>query len=510
MEPISLILLGLILIAAVAAAIGGWRKQTDSHSRAAIERLAETESRLREEIQRQRDVMEKSLRENQNLQHEATTALTERLSNTLRERFEGFENRLQNLQRSTTESLQEIRERFIAVQNEARRELSESQLAGRKELGENLSLHQKTLAENATTLTRTLKELQEQLATRLEAANTSQGEFFKETQKTLSESLEKLRQDNEQRLEKLRVTVDEKLQKTLNERLSDSFKQVSERLEQVHRGLGEMQQLAIGVGDLKRVLTNVRSRGTYGEVQLRGLLEQVMLPSQYRENVATVPGSNDRVEFAICLPGKDRADSTVLLPIDAKFPQEDYQRLLTAYEAGDTAAVENSRRALGQRVVLEAKTIREKYIHSPDTTDFGLLFLPTEGLFAEVLRLDGLAERIQREFHVVLVGPTTLYAVLNSLQMGFRTLAIEQRSSEVWKILSAVKTEFAKFGKALDEASKSIEIAGKKINTLAGTRARAMERRLRDLDALPEAEARELIPELAEEEGDNEETESPE
>lgn len=503
MEPFSLILLGLILVVATVAAVGSWRRQSDNQLKTTIERLSETESRLREEIQRQRDVIEKSLRDAQELQHQSVSALSERLSTTLRERFEGFEGRLQNLQRSITESLQEIRERFIATQNDARRELTESQLAARKELGENLSAHQKTLADNATTLTRTLKELQDQLAARLEASNTQQGEFFKETQKTLSESLDKLRQDNEQRLEKLRVTVDEKLQKTLNERLSDSFKQVSERLEQVHRGLGEMQQLAIGVGDLKRVLTNVRSRGTYGEVQLRGLLEQVMLPAQYRENVATVPGSNDRVEFAICLPGKDREDSTVLLPIDAKFPQEDYQRLLTAYEAGDTAAVEVSRRALGQRVLLEAKTIREKYIHSPDTTDFGLLFLPTEGLFAEVLRLDGLAEKVQREYHVVLVGPTTLYAVLNSLQMGFRTLAIERRSSEVWKILSAVKTEFSKFGKALDEASRSIELAGKKINTLAGTRARAMERRLRDLDALPEEEALALIPELAEDEDAN-------
>ncbi len=433
MESLLPILVLLTLFVATAAAIGVWRPRTMDGSQT-VEKLAETEKRLRDDLQRLRDGTEKSLRDQQ---------------------------------------------------TDARKELAESLQASRKELSE------------------TLKELQEQLVRRLESANSAQGEFFKETQKTLVDSLDKLRQDNEQRLEKIRMTVDEKLQKTLNDRLSESFKQVSERLEQVHKGLGEMQQLATGVGDLKRVLTNVRSRGTYGEVQLRGLLEQVMLPAQYMENVATVPNSNERVEFAIRLPGKTQQDSAVLLPIDAKFPQEDYQRLLSAYETGDAAAVDQSRKALATRIINEAKTIREKYIHSPETTDFALLFLPTEGLFAEALRLDGVVERVQRDYHIVLVGPTTLYAVLNSLQMGFRTLAIEQRSSEVWKVLGAVKTEFGKFGKALEDTRRSIELAGNKINTLAGTRARAMERSLRSLEALPEEEAQQLLPVFPTDSDDN-------
>jgi DNA recombination protein RmuC len=471
MESLSPIFVLLTLVVAIVAAIGVWRPRRATDT-ALAERLAEAERRLRDDLQRLRDSMEKSLREQQSAQAEATLQLSERLSNSLRERFEVF-----------TGTLNDIRERFNTNQAEARKELAESLQASRKELSETLASHQKSL-----------KELQDQLAARLESANTAQGEFFKETQKTLAESLDKLRADNEQRLEKIRMTVDEKLQKTLNDRLSDSFKQVSERLELVHKGLGEMQQLATGVGDLKRVLTNVRSRGTYGEVQLRGLLEQVMLPSQYMENVPTIPGSNDRIEFAIRLPGKNKDDAPVLLPIDAKFPTEDYQRLMSAYESGDTVGVEETRKALGTRILQEARKIREKYIHAPETTDFALLFLPTEGLFAEVLRLDGVAERIQRESHIILVGPTTLYAVLNSLQMGFRTLAIEQRSSEVWKVLAAVKTEFEKFGKALEEARRSIELAGNKINTLAGTRARAMQRSLRNLEALPEEEAQRLLP----------------
>lgn len=502
-SPLILVLLLINTFGCIVIAIGVWRLRTGSGSGLLAARLSESESRLSAEVQRIRDALERSLREVQNSQAGASLELGQRLSHSSEEsskrlnetiagRFESFSSQLQAWQRATTESMAGMQERFLAAAAAARQESATSHLASRKELSEKL-------AENSSLQTRTLRDLQEQMGARLEAVAGAQAAFFQEIKQTIGTSLEALRVDNEQRLEKLRVTVDEKLQQTLSERLGESFRQVSERLEQVHKGLGEMQQLATGVGDLKRVLTNVRSRGTYGEVQLRGLLEQVMLPGQYRENVATVPGSSNRVEFAICLPGKNQEEATVLLPIDAKFPQEDYLRLLSAYETGDHQAIEESRRALGTRVLGEAKSIRTKYIHVPETTDFALLFLPTEGLFAEVLRLDGLAERAQREHHIVLVGPTTLYAVLNSLQMGFRTLALERRSSEVWKVLGAVKTEFGKFSEALNEAQRSIEMAGKKITILAETRTKAMARQLRNLEALPESEAHALIPDLTEE-----------
>jgi DNA recombination protein RmuC len=277
---------------------------------------------------------------------------------------------------------------------------------------------------------------------------------------------------------------------------------VSERLEQVHRGLGEMQALATGVGDLKRVLTNVRTRGTFGEVQLEALLEQVFTAAQYDKNVATVPGSRERVEFAVRLPGRDECGHVVHLPIDAKFPQEDYLRLQDAYDVGDAAAVESARRGLRTRLLDEAASIRAKYLAPPHTTDFALLFVPTEGLYAEALRLPDLVEVLQRDHRVVLVGPTTLYAVLNSLQMGFRTLAIEKRSSEVWKVLGAVKTEFARFAASLDDVKKKLQEASNKIE-FSERRSRVMAKTLRGVDSLPEAEAKEMLPGL-EEAGDEE------
>jgi DNA recombination protein RmuC len=303
--------------------------------------------------------------------------------------------------------------------------------------------------------------------------------------------------DNERKLEQMRATVDEKLHATLEQRLGESFKQVADRLEQVHRGLGEMQTLAQGVGDLKRVLTNVKSRGVFGEVQLAALLEQVFTVEQYAVNVATVPGSNERVEFAIRLPGRSGAgavnDAPVWLPIDAKFPREDYERLLDAQDRADREAAELSARALEQRIRDEARTIAAKYLSPPHTTDFAILFLPTEGLYAELLRRPGLSEALQREHRVTLAGPTTLLAMLNSLQMGFRTLALEKRSSEVWKVLGAVKTEFSKFGEVLDKTRKKLQEASNTIDA-AEVRTRAMTRQLRAVEALGDDEAAALLP----------------
>jgi DNA recombination protein RmuC len=326
---------------------------------------------------------------------------------------------------------------------------------------------------------------------------------FESLQRSNEERLKALQADNSQKLDQMRATVDEKLQKTLESRLGESFKLVCERLDVVHKGLGEMQSLANGVGDLKKVLTNVKTRGTWGEVQLGALLGDVLAPEQYEAQVVTRPNSSERVDFAIKLPGRDKADGEVLwLPIDAKFPQEDYQRLLEAQDRADAEQADAAGKELEKRIRLFAKDICDKYINPPHTVDFALMFLPTEGLYAEVLRRPGLADLLQREHRVVVVGPTTLWALLNSLQMGFRTLAIEQRSSEVWKVLGAVKAEFGKFGDILDRVHKQIETASTTIES-AATKSRTIERKLRTVEELPAAEVAELLG-IDEESGDDE------
>ncbi len=303
-----------------------------------------------------------------------------------------------------------------------------------------------------------------------------------------------IQEDNARKLEQMRATVDEKLHDTLEKRLGESFKLVSERLEQVQRGLGEMQTLANGVGDLKKVLTNVKTRGTFGEIQLGSLLEQILAPGQYESNVETRAGSGQRVEFALKLPGRDGTpDGMVWLPLDAKFPQEDYLRLVEALDAADTAAAVEARKQLDRSVREMARMIRDKYLNPPHTTDFGVMFLPTEGLYAEVLRLPGLFDVLQRDFKVMVAGPTTLAALLNSLQMGFRTLAIEKRSAEVWNLLGAVRTEFSKFGAVLEKTRKKLVEAGNHIDQ-AAIRTRVIERRLRDVQDVPHHDP-DLLPE---------------
>jgi DNA recombination protein RmuC len=332
--------------------------------------------------------------------------------------------------------------------------------------------------------------MQQQLADLTQAIRSN----LADVRTTLQSQLQTLQQGNEAKLEQMRATVDEKLQATLETRLGESFRLVSERLEQVHRGLGEMQGLAQGVGDLKKVLGNVKTRGTFGEVQLGALLEQVLAPDQYAMNVATRPGSGDRVEFAVRMPGRGGdGESVCWLPIDAKFPSEDYERLLAAHESADPFAVETAAKAIEARIRLEAKTIREKYVEPPHTTDFAILFLPTEGLFAEVLRRPGLTEALNRELRIVIAGPTTLFAMLNSLQMGFRTLALEKRSAEVWQVLGAVKTEFAKFGDVLGKLKAQLTTASNTIDQ-AETRTRQMTRALKDVEALPVEQAAQLLP----------------
>ena len=409
---------------------------------------------------------------------------------------------LARLNQAQLQQQRELREETASQARENRLELS----ASLAELGRNLTHQMGTIAgvQNnqidafAQQLTK-LTEANEQRLGALRESNEQRLNALREgielrleaLRETLERQLRQLQGDNAAKLEEMRRTVDEKLHATLEQRLGASFKQVSDRLEQVHKGLGEMQALASDVGDLKRVLTNVKTRGTWGEVQLASLLEQLLVPEQYAANVAPVPGSGERVEFAIRLPG--RGDETpVWLPIDAKFPREDYERLVIAQEKADPVAAEAAARQLEQRLRLEAKTIRTKYISPPDTTDFALMFLPTEGLYAEVVRRPGLMDDLQRTWRVVVAGPSTLAAILSSLQMGFRTLAVEKRSSEVWQLLGAVKTEFGKFGDVLAKTKEQIDRASTTLGT-AAVRTRAIERKLRDVESLPDTTSAQLL-----------------
>lgn len=423
------------------------------------------------------------------------------------------------------------------VERELRREISESSRGMRGELMQTLASFQQTLlqqgqeatrTQNAQAeasvhqLTQTLAAFQQTLMQQGQEATRTQNaqidafaQQLASTQKTIADSLRDMseanarrisevratletqlaamQQTNAAKLDEMRQTVDEKLQNTLEARLGESFKQVAERLEQVHQGLGHMQTLAQGVGDLQRVLTNVKTRGMFGEVQLENLLEQVLTPEQYGKQVETKPRSNQRVDFAIKFPGRSSDGQPVWLPIDAKFPREDYERLLDAHDRADAAGVDSAGRALEVRIREEAKSICEYYLCPPFTTDFAILFLPIESLYAEVLRRPGLMDKIQRDYRVTLAGPTTLLAMLNSLHMGFRTLALEQQASEVWKVLGAVKTEFEKYGKWVEAVKDQVHKAADTLDK-ADTRAKMMQRALKKVEALPEGQAQVLLP----------------
>lgn len=406
--------------------------------------------------------LERALRDEQREGRGELRQQLDSLSAAQEQRIEGFGARLNDLTVRTDQRLDVLREALIEDARKARTEGADLQQRFGELLGQRLN------------------ELTQRNELRI-------GEM----RATLEQKLRELQSDNAAKLEQMRATVDEKLQTTLETRLGESFRLVSERLENVQRGLGEMQQLATGVGDLKRVLTNVKSRGIFGEVQLAGLLEQVFAPDQYAANVCTVSGSDARVEFAVRFPGSD-GDAPVWLPIDAKFPREDYERLLDAQERSDAESARTAGDALERRVRDQAKDIRKKYVSPPETTDFAILFLPTEGLYAEVLRRPGLVDSLQRDLKIAVAGPTTLLALMTSFQMGFRTLAIQQRSSEVWKTLGAVKTEFGKFSTVLQGVKKKLDEASNKIEE-TGRRTRVMTRKLRDVESLPGIDSQKLL-----------------
>ena len=393
--------------------------------------------------------------------------------------IKGNNNSDNNLDKLLSNSEKRLKDDLQTIRKDSR-ELAQE---GRVELGNNLNsfgnsllkrMHESSVMQKSQLeiFSQQLVELTKQNATKLELIRN-----------TVEQRLTELQKDNNQKLEKMRETVDEKLQSTLEKRLTQSFQSVSERLEQVHKGLGEMQHLAVGVGDLKKVLSNVKTRGTWGEVQLGNLLDQILTKEQYQSNVATKKDSKDIVEYAIKLPGKDKNLDNIWLPIDAKFPIEDYQRLLDAEDVNDRVAIDAANKAIEKRLKDEGKKIRTKYIDPPNTTDFAILFIPIEGLYAQALKLPGLVDFIQREYRVMITGPTTITAILNSLQMGFRTLAIEKQSSEIWQTLSEVKTEFGRFGEILERTQKKLQEASNQIDAGA-TRARSIERKLKNVDTL--------------------------
>ena len=394
----------------------------------------------------------------------------------------------QNKSVDPTEKLMEIT-RSISKFDET---LKDEFQRNRKESGDVAKASREELAANLNAFSETNKENNKSLN---ELVRQKFSDFSKQQidiKDTIDKNLKTIREDNSQQLSEMRKTVDEKLQSTLEKRLGESFKQVSERLEMVHKGLGEMQNIAQGVGDLKKVLSNVKTRGVLGEYQLENILEQILTPDQYSKNVATKKGSQAHVEFAIKLPGQDHGDE-VWLPVDSKFPIENYDRLLNAYEGGEKDTIEQAQRVLVKTIEAFAKDISEKYIDPPHTTDFGIMFLPVESLYAEVLRHPGLFEILQRKYRITVTGPTTLSALMNSLQMGFRTLAVQKRSSEVWKTLEAVKTEFNKFSGQLEKVDDQLSKASKSLYDLRNTRTNVMTRKLKEIATLDKKEASDIL-----------------
>lgn len=474
-------LVGWLVMALNALVLGllAWslllRRAPAGGSQAAAEAASRLERELRTEVQASARGTRQEIAQTLTLFQQTLLTQSGDVARTQNEQIDSFRTQLAGMQQLISQSLQAAAQ-SMAQQAHAGRETQDVAL--------------KRFAE---TLNEQLRHVAQASERAIDAMRQSVEQRLLQTQAGVDARLASIQADNEKKLEQMRATVDEKLHATLEQRLGESFKLVADRLDQVHKGLGEMQTLARDVGSLNRVLTNVKTRGIFGEVQLASLLEQVFTPEQFAVNVETVPGSGARVEFAIRLPGQRHDGVPLWLPVDAKFPREDYERLLEAQERADPVALEAAAKAIEQRLRLEARAIRDKYVAPPHTTDFGILFVPTEGLYAEALRRPGLVEALQREHRVMLVGPTTLLATLTSLQMGFRTLALEKRSAEVWEVLGAVKTEFGKFGdvlaktkKKLDEASSSIEMAER--------RSRVMARELRSVEALPEAQARERLP----------------
>ncbi len=463
MDVLIYILIGLVLVSIVLNLIQKPGKQNDVSARMDVfsSSLQRVESGLKDDFQRNREESARLSKENR-----------DELSNSLKD----FKGEMSETLRNITEENRKALEKLTATVEQKLMLLSEQS-------ARNAEMQREAIEKS-------IKGFQDSFDNSVKSFNDVQREKFSQLENKQNE----LVNHTEKKLESIRITVEEKLEKTLSERLGQSFEMVGKQLIEVQKGLGEMQTLAQDVGGLKKVLSNVKNRGGVGEIQLEMLLEQILAPDQYVANMKTKAGSDDLVEFAIKLPGRDDAQSNVFLPIDAKFPRDVYEKVIDAYESADVTLIEVANREMENTIKRMAKDIRDKYLDPPHTTDFAIMFLPFEGIYAEVIRRSNLLEQLQREFKVVVTGPTTLAAILNSLQMGFRTLAIQKRSSEVWTILGAVKTEFEKFGGLLEKAHKNIQAAGDTIELLQGTRTKAISRKLRDVQSLSADDAALILP----------------
>jgi DNA recombination protein RmuC len=485
------VIIALLVVIVILLLVVLFSRRREDSPAAAIQSSSErVERSVREEFGRNREESGASARE---LRTELTTAV-QGFGDSAQTRFTELiqQAQLSALTTGNEEKLEAIRTTVMRHLDSLQADARQQHAAAREELARSMKALGDTLIARVTENANFQKQQLDSFAASFANISQSNEQKLIAMRETIERKLSEIQHENAHKLEQMRATVDEKLHATLEQRLGESFKLVSERLEQVHAGLGEMRTLATGVGDLKKVLTNIKTRGSWGEVQLGNLLAQIFTPDQFAQNVAPNPDSAERVEYAVKLPGREDGGPPVWLPIDAKFPQEEYQRLVDAQERGDVESAEQASIALENGVKNEARKISAKYLNPPHTTDFAILFLPTEGLFAEVLRRPGLCDGIQRDQRVMLSGPTTLAAMLTSLQMGFRTLAIEKRSSEVWNVLGAVKTEFGKFGAALEKVQKKLHEASNSIDD-ASRRSRAVERKLRTAQELPAGEAVKLL-----------------
>jgi len=424
---------------------------------------------------------------------DTSTGLRTEIGNQLNSFTQTFSEQLSSLTKSNEEKSEALRKTIEDKLEAFQTGINSNSKESRAELKTNLDEFKKELNEALKDYRERLREQFGEFEKNQQTQNTASSEKLSEIKNTLEKSVKSMQDGNEAKLEEMRKTVDEKLEKTLETRLTQSFNLVSERLETVHKGLGEMQQLAIGVGDLKKVLSNVKTRGILGEIQLSNILEQLLAPEQYEINTITKKGTNNRVEFAIKIPQQNQDNKILLMPIDSKFPIEDYYSLLAAYEVSDPVAADAAGRALESAIKKAAKDIHEKYINPPDTTEIGLLFLPIEGLYAEAVRRPALMEMLQREYQIILTGPTTLSAILSTISFGYKTMALEQRSGEIKKTLSAVKTEFGKFGDILKKAQEKINKASEDIDELVGARTKKINARLKSFEELPATETKTLL-----------------
>jgi len=443
------------------------------------------------------DRTEKSIKDEFQRNRAETNEISKSNREELTKSLESFSTQFEKNVKELNEMLKSKHEEMRTQQTDFNKQMTDGNKVNREELTNSLKSFESKFTENTKELNELLRQKFSEFSIQQNEINKQTTENVKEVKQSVENQLKSIREDNTKQLDEMRKTVDEKLQKTLNERLSQSFETVGKQLQAVQEGLGEMKNLASDVGGLKKVLSNVKMRGGIGEIQLSMLLEQILAPDQYEANVKTKQSSSDLVEFAIKLPGKDDSGTNVWLPIDAKFPKDIYEQLQAAYDEGDQSKILIAQKNLDNTIKKMAKDISDKYIDPPSTTDFGIMFLPFEGIYAEVVRKAALLEDLQRNFKIIVTGPTTLAAILNSLQMGFKTLAIQRRSSEVWQVLGAVKKEFENFEGMMDKAQKNIQTGLNQLDDVMGKRTRAIQRKLKSVEALSEAETKNILPELS-------------